>query len=308
MKKILLSFCLFFIATTAEAKITIFACEPEWGSLARMIVKDQADINVAITGDQNPLTLEIKAPLIAVARKAQMVFCTGGDLESKWLSALLNRSYNLAAISNDNSLMFAADYVDKAKILNADDAYLQRGARVHLNPHNIPKIAAEFTRRVKLLDPIHAGFYQKSYEEFVKKWEVAIVKWEKKAAPLKGMPLLANDNSWTYLADWLDLNIKTINDPKTGAKPDLVKLHAIVESLKVSPVEAIIFARFEDKRSVLWLRDTTKTRVALVPFTTKGPTDLFKLFDGIINALSTDCSSGTCKSLIKPEVVTVKVQ
>ncbi|MBP7710357.1 MAG: zinc ABC transporter substrate-binding protein [Rickettsiales bacterium] len=300
MKKILLTFALFFVATAAEAKITIFACEPEWGSLARVIVKDAADINVAIAENQNAQIVSVKSALVDVARKAEMVFCSGGGLEDKWLPSLINRSYNLAAISNENSLMFAANYVAKP--------IAQKGARVHLNPHNILKIAAEFTRRVKLLDPIHATFYQKNHDEFAKKWQEAIPEWEKKAAPLKGLKFMANDNSWGYLADWLGLNIETIIDSRTGAKPDVLRLHAIADNLKTNPVEAIIFAGWEDKRSMLWLRDTAKTRVVLVPFTTKGPTDLFKLFDVALNALLTDCSSGVCKTLAKPEKTKVTLR
>lgn len=307
MKKILLTFCLFFVTTAAEAKISIFACEPEWGSLAREIVQDQAEINVATTADQNPRTISAKSTLVTVARSAEMIFCTGGDLEEKWLKALINRSYNLAAISNDNSLMFASAYVAKPKLIEAEDVYLQSGVRVHLNPHNITIIAAEFTRRIKLLDPLRANIYQKNYEEFVKKWTKSIAAWEKKTTILKGMRLLANDNSWTYLADWLGLKIVTITDAKTGAKPNTLRLHAVAEDLKINPVEAIIFARFEDKRAVTWIQDTTQTRALLLPFTTGGATDLTKMFDKLVNALLTDCSSGVCKSLIKPEKVTVKL-
>jgi len=293
MKKILLTFALFLVANSAQAKITIFACEPEWGSLARAIVRDAADIDVAITENQNAQTVDVKTVLVNVARKAEMVFCSGGGLEDKWLSALINRSSNLAAISNENSLMLAANYVAKP--------IAQKGARVHLSPYNILTIAAEFTRRVKLLDPIHATLYQKNHDEFAKKWKEQIPKWEKKAAPLKGLKFMANDNSWGYLSDWLGLNIETIIDSKTGAKPDVLRLHAIADNLKTNPVEAIIFAGWEDKRSILWLRDTAKARVVSVPFTTKGPTDLFKLFDVALNALLTDCSSGACKTLAKPE-------
>ncbi len=297
MKKILLTFCLFFIASAAQAKITIFACEPEWGSLARFIVKDVADIDVAISANQNPKTVAVKSTLVDVARKAEMVFCSGGGLEDKWLPSLINRSYNLAAISNDNSLMLAVNYVAKPSP--------QKGARVHLDPYNILTIAAEFTRRVKLLDPIHAILYQKNHDEFAKKWQEKIPEWEKKAAPLKGLKFMSNDNSWGYLANWLGLNIETIIDEKTGAKPDVLRLQAIVNNLKTKPVEAIIFAGWEDKRSMLWLRDTAKVRVVLVPFTTKGSTDLFKLFDSALNALLTDCSSGVCKTLAKPESTSV---
>ncbi len=306
MKKILLFVSLVFLANPAQAKLSIFACEPEWASLARAIVKDKMDIDVATNANQNPKVVDIKSTLIAPARRAKMIFCTGGGLEKKWLDSLINRSTNLAAISDENSLMFAYDYAEKPKNIPAEFKYLQSGARVHLNPNNLIKIATEFTRRIKMIDPLHASFYQENHDEFIKKLQKAILVWEEKAAPIKGMYLLANDNSWVYLADWLGLNIDTIYDAETGKKPDVLRLHKIAENLKINPAEAIIFAGWEDKRSILWLRDTTKTRVMLVPFSTKGPTDLFKMFDLLTNALLTDCSSGTCKTLGKVTKTTVK--
>ncbi len=306
MKKILLFFGLIFAANVAEAKMSIFACEPEWGSLAREIVKDKMDINVASTIDQNPRNVVVKSTLVSLAGGAEMIFCSGGDLESKWLKSMINRSNNLAAVSNKNTLLLASDYVPKPK-LAVENTYLQNGVRVHLNPHNIMKIAAEFTRRIKVIDPIHANIYQKNYEDFTKRWTESIKGWEKKGAILKGMPLVANDNSWTYLADWLGLKITTIVDPKTGAAPNLVGLHAIAEKLVASPAEAIIFARWEDKRQILKLQEITKIRVVAVPFTTRGPVTLSMLFDSILNSLLTDCSSGVCKSLVKPEKVSVKL-
>ncbi len=318
MKKLCLIFFLFLVATNAEAKITIFACEPEWAAVARQITGDKAAIKVAITADQNPRNVELKTALIALSRSASMIFCSGGDLEEKWLSVMINKGNNLKALTNDNSLLLAIKYAQKPNFFDKDEVvyvgkkqYLLNGSRVHLNPHNITAIAAEFTKRVKLLDPINANFYQNSYEDFLDKWQKSITEWEKRATALKGMPLITNDNSWNYLADWLGLKITTIWDQKTKAKPNALSMKNLVETMKASPPEAIIFARWEDKRLIFWLRDTTKTRVLLLPYTVSGlpnSSNLFKLFNSIINGLLTDCSSGVCKTLSAPETSTVKVQ
>jgi zinc/manganese transport system substrate-binding protein len=311
-----LFFCLFFIATNASAKIVIFACEPEWGEVARLIVKDKAEVRVGTTSDQNPRDVGIKSTLIAASRSASIVFCSGGDLESSWLPATINKGNNLKAITDDNGLLFAIDYVKSPKffdknalVLVGRKEYLINGSRVHLNPHNITKIAGEFTRRMKLIDSINSNFYQKSYDSFLPKWQEAIEKWEERASILKGMPLLANDNSWNYLADWLGLKITTIYDANTREKPNLVYLHDLAKKLKANPVEAIIFARFEDKRFVLWLREETKTRLIGLPYSigsSSNNSDFFKLFNSIINGLLTDCSSGVCKTLDETKKTKVK--
>jgi zinc/manganese transport system substrate-binding protein len=318
MKNFVITCCFFFIVSNAQAKITIFACEPEWAALARQIVKNEATIQVATTSDQNPRNVEVKSTLVAASRSAAMIFCSGGDLEQSWLPTMINKGYNLKALTNDNSLLLAINYIENPRSFNKDEVvrvgrkeYLRNGSRVHLNPHNIDKIAAEFTRRVKLLDPIHANFYEKSYRDFAIKWQEAIKKWEERAFTLRGMPLIANDNSWNYLADWLGLEITTIIDSETMAKANPTSLQVLVKKLKTNPVEAIIFARWEDKRNLLWLRDTAKVRVVSLPYSVGGSannSDLFKLFDSIINGLLTDCSSGVCRSLAPPKTSTVKLR
>lgn len=307
MKKIFLVFGLFLLAKTAEAKITILACEPEWASLAQEIVKNKAEIKIATSADQDPRNIEVKTVLATMARNADLLFCSGGDLESKWFPTLIARSYNMKIMSNESNVLLALDYVEKPKFSekeNADkvnkDRAVKSNARVHLNPHNITKIAAEFTRRIKLIDAVNANFYQKSFDDFSKKWNEAIKKWEEKAAFLRGVTFVAEDDSWDFLANWLGLKIITLVDVQTGAKPNVVSLHKVVNLLKKNPAEAIIFARFENKKNLLWLRDKTKIRMILLPFTVGGAAnsgDLFQLFETTISSLSTDCSSGTCKSL-----------
>lgn len=306
MKKIPFFILLFLWANQAHAKLSIFACEPEWASLARAIVKDKMDIDVATNSNQNPQFVSVKSALVVPARRAKMIFCSGGDLEKKWLNRLINDSTNLAAVSDKNALLLAYDYVEKPKNIDEKYQYLLLGNRTHLNPHNVMKIAAEFTRRIKIIDPLHGDFYQENYRLFVEKMEKSIIAWEKRAQFLRGKTFLANDNSWVYLADWLKINIVTIYDPETGKKPNILKLNAIAEAIKANPIEAIIFAGWEDKRSLFWLRDTTRTRVILTPFSTKGPTDLFKLYDTILNSLLTDCSSGVCKTLDQSVKASVK--
>ena len=316
MKKILLIFGFFFVAANAEAKITILACEPEWYSLARQIVQDKADINLAVSANQDAKNIEVKAPLIAKARTARMFFCNGGDLEARWLTTLINKSYNLKAVTDKESVLFAYDYADKIGGIDEPDftmvgkkKFYKNGVRVHLNPNNITKIAAEFTKRVKKYDPINADFYQQSYENFVKNWEVSIKKWEGRASALKGMTFIANDNSWSYLGNWLGFKIITLSDQENGDKPDVVNLNDLAKSLKTAPAEAIIFAGWENKKSLFWVRDTAKIRLVSLPFTVGGAANsinLFMMFDTTVNSLLTDCSKGTCVTLSEPENKKIK--
>lgn len=275
----------------AEAKVAIFVCEPEWASLAREIVGNKAQILTGSSPMENVRNIRVNSGLVRVIRTADMVFCSGGGLESKWLNKAIEESGNVSARTNPEALFLISGDADRgAKIL----------PRVHLNPYNIALVATEFTRRVKLLDAVNASFYQGSYEKFSVKWQNSIKLWEKAAVPLKGMRVVINDDSWLDLARWLGLEVAAKIETQKSFVKNNQNLNGIALELKEKPAKAIIFANYEDKRALFWLGEKTKTRVILLPFTVGGAansSDLFSLFATTINLLLVDCSKSLCPKL-----------
>jgi zinc/manganese transport system substrate-binding protein len=286
-----------FLIGRAEAKITVYACEPEWASLAREIVGKKAEVFLGTSPFENPANVRVTSSLLNVVRQADLIFCTGGGLEAKWLKRAIEEGNNIRVRTNpEATLLVYGAAGDGKKIL----------PRPHLNPHNISKIAVEFTRKMKILDAVNADFYQKSYEDFAKKWDSMIQLWEKAALPLKGMRVVISDDSWLELTKWLGLEVAAKIDAQKSYIKNNQSLNEIVGELKKNPAKAIIFANYEDKKSILWLAEKTKTRVVLLPFTIGGAAnsaDLYQFFATTINSLLVDCSKSVCARLqIQPEV------
>ena len=80
------------------ATAQIFACEPEWGALAKEIVGNKAKVVVAINEFQNPHFVKVKPELLSDIRKADIIFCSGADMEIKWLPVLLKNVNNLSHV------------------------------------------------------------------------------------------------------------------------------------------------------------------------------------------------------------------
>ena len=80
----------------AQAARKVFACEPEWGALARESGGDRVDVYVATTAMQDPHRIEARPSLIARARSADLLVCTGAELEIGWLPVILGESGNRA--------------------------------------------------------------------------------------------------------------------------------------------------------------------------------------------------------------------
>src|ERR1019366_762393 len=65
-----------------------------WGALSRELAGGQASIYVATNALQDPHHIEARPSLIARARSADLVVCTGAQLEIGWLPLVLTQAGN----------------------------------------------------------------------------------------------------------------------------------------------------------------------------------------------------------------------
>src|SRR5262245_12791041 len=82
------------IALPAQAALRVFACEPAWGALTQALGGSLVDVSVATSAFQDPHQIQAKPSLISRMRSADLVVCTGAELEIGWLPVLLSQSGN----------------------------------------------------------------------------------------------------------------------------------------------------------------------------------------------------------------------
>ena len=259
---------------TANA-LEILACEPEWGTLAEEIAGDAGAVVVATTAFQDPHSLQAKPSLIAAARNADLLVCAGADLEIGWLPLLLRRSVRRLEIPR---------VVDRSR----GDVHPQGNPHMHLGPRNIVRVAEALTNRLVDLDAANATVYRANLDDFLARWEAAVVAWEERAAPLAGMQLVSHHRSFSYLADWLDLDIVATLEPKPGIPPSGSQLARLLEQLTPQAPVAIIRAPFENEKPARWLSQRLGVPEILLPYTVGGSeqaTDLFSLYEHTIEML-----------------------
>lgn len=82
------------VPVLAHAALDVFACEPEWAALTQELAGDRVKVVTATTALQDPHHIEARPSLIARMRQADLVVCTGAELETGWLPLLLEQSGN----------------------------------------------------------------------------------------------------------------------------------------------------------------------------------------------------------------------
>lgn len=292
MKRLLLA-CLLLVPLHAQATLNVFACEPEWAALAREIGGDRVQVYAATTAWQDPHRIEARPSLIAQMRRADLVICTGADLEIGWLPMLLRESGNARVQPGRTGYFEAAQYVtlqDKPVQLDrsAGDVHAEGNPHIHTDPRNILRVSLALTQRLADLDATQAATYRGRGQDFATRWQAAINRWETRAAPLKGLPVTVQHKSFTYLLAWLGLREVAILEPKPGVDPSVSHLARIAAQLQATPARMVLRAAYQSARPADWLAQRTGIPVLALPYTVGGSdraTDLFGLFDDTVDQL-----------------------
>src|SRR2546428_13858841 len=80
------------VAMPATAALSVFACEQEWAALAQELAGDKASVYSAPNALQEVHKVEARPSLIARIRSADLLICSGPELEIGWLPLLLTQS------------------------------------------------------------------------------------------------------------------------------------------------------------------------------------------------------------------------
>ena len=281
-------------AGPAHATINVFACEPEWGALAKEIGGDHVKIYTATKAHQDVHYMRAKPSLLAAVRKADLIFCSGASLESGWLPILLKKAGGPDVQPNTKGWLMASDFVRKLGVMthNVDRSmghiHPEGNPHVHLNPNNLLEIADMLAERLIILDQRNLSTYDTNLSTFKQKWSVLINEWNASASMLKGKKVIVYHKSWSYLLDWLGVDILTTLEPKPGLPPTSAHLETVLQTVKGQDVLGILVAPFENDKAAIWLSEKSDIPILHLPYTVGGDeqvTDLESLFTQSIKLL-----------------------
>ena len=281
------------LAQPALAQLKVFACEPEWGALAQELGGDKVAVYNATTALQDPHYIEAKPSLIARVRNADLLMCTGSELEVGWMPLLLTQSGNARIQPGAPGFLEAAPLVprlDIPKVLNRSLGDIHPGGNphIHLDPRNIARVAQVLRDRLTQIDFANAAFYKSRTLVFLQRWAEATRRWELQAAPLKGASMVTYHKNMAYLNEWLGLREVGALEPKPGVPPATAHLAELVARMQAEPAKFIVYSAYNSSQAAKFLSDRTKIPVVMLPYTVGGSErakDLFGLFDDTLARL-----------------------
>ena len=275
------------LAFPAMAEIRVFACEPEWAALAEAVGGDDVIAHSATHGAQDAHHVRARPSLIAQVRRADVLFCSGAELESGWLPVLMQRGARRIIQPGQPGHIMAADHVpvlDRPDTIDRSlgDIHPSGNPHVHLDPRNVEILATELARRLERIDPDNADSYRSRLASFRAAWVEALGEWRGRIAGLHGMKVIVHHESWAYLLQWIGLTRVASLERLPGIPPSASHLQAVLEQARNTGARAILRTPYEPRDASDWLSARTGIPVVELPYTVGGHPEadnLVALFD-----------------------------
>ena len=282
----------FALSVYANEKLYIFACEPEWKSLAEELGGDKVKAISATHAKQDPHHIRARPSLIAKIRRADLIFCSGAGLEVGWMPILLQKAKSEVQPGNIGYFM-ASKYtpvIDIPKTIDRShgDVHPEGNPHIHLDPHNIILVAKELNRRLTIIDPKNKSYYQSKYNNFLDRWENSLLRWNKEIESIKGKRIIIHHKSFDYLINWAELNIIASLEVKPGIPPTVSHLRNILKNTNKNKVDIIVISPYDPTEGALWLSEKIQIPFVTLPYTIGGneeSNNLIALFDSSIKIL-----------------------
>ena len=261
---------LLLIPGVVNAALNVFACEPEWAALAKEIGGENLNIHSATTAAQDPHHIQARPSLIAKARRADFLICTGAELEVGWLPVLLRKAGNAKIQPGQPGHFLAADYVpmlEKPERIDRSlgDVHAEGNPHIHTRPENILRVAEQLQKQLMQLDPENAATYADNFRSFEQHWNTLMTRWMQQAAALNGQPIVSYHTYWSYLNAWLGLNQVATLEPVPGVPPTSSHLARVKKQIEQTEVIMITQAAYANDRPAHWLSNNTGIPVVSLP-------------------------------------------
>ena len=280
-------------SSPARADLNVFATVPEWGALAGELGGDKVRVYTATNALQDPHHVEAKPSLIARARSADLIIATGAELEIGWLPLVVQQAGNPKVRAGQPGYFEAAPLVPMlerpTRLDRAEgDVHPFGNPHIQTDPRNIARVAGALSLRFAELDAPNAAYYQARYKAFDDAWRENIARWEKQAAPLRGVPVVVQHKGFPYLSAWLGLREVATLEPKPGVEPTVAYMSEVLATLKQQPAKMVIRAAYQSDRASRWIAERANLAMVVLPFTVGGDaqaTTLTALYDDTIAQL-----------------------
>jgi ABC-type Zn uptake system ZnuABC Zn-binding protein ZnuA len=286
--KRLMSFLLALCAATASPAVRVVTTLPDLADFTRQVGGDRVTVDFIVRGDQNPHFVEVKPSYMMKLKSADLFLTIGMELEM-WAPQIVdgsrNASLDVVDLSRDVRKLEIPGKVDASK----GDVHRFGNPHYWLDPRNVRAMIGGIVAALAKASPADESLFRSNAGAYLKRLDEKIATWENIMKPFTGSKIITFHKSWSYLADWLQLQVAGEVEPKPGIVPSPGHTAEIIRLVRSAGIKAIVVEPFYDLSAPEQIGGATGATVLVLPTSVGGvaqAVDYIALMDYNVAALA----------------------
>lgn len=252
MKKLSFVFALFIFPFFAFAKIQIATTTTDLAALVRQVGQDQVEVFALGKGTQDPHQIEAKPSFMVKLRSADLVLAQGLELESAWLTPLIQGARNPKLLAKTGVMELAAELepieIPKGSVSRAEgDVHPGGNPHFQLDPIRLGKAALLIAARLGDLMPAKKEFFIKNAEAYQKQMKDKTTAWQERLKKTGIKEVVTYHKTLSYFCDRFAISCLLQLEPKPGIPPTASHLLSVIEQMKTKKIKLVLIENlYED--------------------------------------------------------------
>jgi zinc/manganese transport system substrate-binding protein len=227
-------------------QVRVVASWPALADITKQIGKELVTVDSLATGVEDPHGVPMKPSFLPRLNRADVLVLVGLDDELSWLPALLE------VASNPKILPGQSGYIDcsvgipvaepPARMDRAEgDLHPKGNPHYLLDPVYTKIVAQNIAAGLSRNFPQHQAAFEKNLKAYNAELDNWIGRWEKMAAPLRGVKFVEYHQEWVYFANRFGLKRIGSVEIKPGIEPTPNYIVNLVQQIKQENVKVLLY-------------------------------------------------------------------
>jgi zinc/manganese transport system substrate-binding protein len=229
----------------ADEKIRVVTTIPDLADMTRRIGGDLVDVTSIATGVEDIHAVPMKPSFAVLLNRADVVVSLGLSAEHAFLPALLEASRNPAIQVDKPGYIEASTFVAPLEVpIRLDralgDVHPAGNPHFNLDPVRGKDMARAIADGLSRKYPQYASTFRKNLDAYLAELDAAIARWEKMAAPLKGVRLVSYHPDMIYFAERFGMEPVGTIEIRPGVDPTPSHVAELEEQMKHEKVGIVV--------------------------------------------------------------------
>jgi len=237
---------IFLTGPVFAQSIRVVASWPALADIAKQVGKDLVTVDSLATGVEDAHGVPMKPSFVPRLNRADVLLLIGLDDEHSWLPALLEVANNPKILpgrpgyidcSVGVSVLEAPTRVDRAE----GDLHPKGNPHYLLDPGRAKIVAQNIANGLAKNFPQHQSVLDKNLKAYLTELDSWISRWDKMAAPLRGIKYVEYHPEWVYLADRYGMKRIGSIELKPGIEPTPNHIVELTQQIKQEKAQLLLY-------------------------------------------------------------------